>query len=388
MKNSDETRRAPHCTKCGDPVKGHSGPHGSSCMNEAGATESMGATGGTPENGPEYMEKEDTLSLLVTQMTKMNINLEAMIHGQTDILNKIDQNIQTRTILEPPHTDGTTPRDISARSRDIGVRPRDMGARPRDVGATSSRMTGTVPPGIANGVSSPPVAIGQDPVESDRHVTQAMQGEFVNLCDFLSSGELISGEMESIVVNGVITFRPKRSRKFIDSFSIWSKAWNAYERILMMRHADKYEKFVAYRELIQNVDVKYQWHAVSSYDMRFRANLAKTKSFDYDILDTTLFTTIFDATAVKSTARSCLRCKSFEHFVKNCPFPAETLREAPDKSQKTRERRKTQEQWFANGIEGCNRFQTGNCNYSKCARAHVCRQCKGPEPLHQCKHCA
>ena len=39
------------------------------------------------------------------------------------------------------------------------------------------------------------------------------------------------------------------------------------ERILMTRYADKYDKFVAYRELIQNVDVKYQWHAVSSYDM-------------------------------------------------------------------------------------------------------------------------
>ena len=81
--------------------------------------------------------------------------------------------------------------------------------------------------------------------------------------------EHTSGKMESIVENGVITFRPKYSRKIIGSFSVWSKAWNAYERILMTRNADKYEKFVAYQELIQNVhvDVKYQWHAVSLYGM-------------------------------------------------------------------------------------------------------------------------
>ena len=49
------------------------------------------------------IHKDDTLSLIVTQMTKMNINLVTMIHGQTNILNKIDQNMQTRAILEPPH---------------------------------------------------------------------------------------------------------------------------------------------------------------------------------------------------------------------------------------------------------------------------------------------
>ena len=72
--------KAPHCTKCGDPEKGHRGPYRSICMNQCGATESMVATGRTQENNPGYMHKENTLSRLVTQVTTMNINLDTMIY--------------------------------------------------------------------------------------------------------------------------------------------------------------------------------------------------------------------------------------------------------------------------------------------------------------------
>jgi hypothetical protein len=119
--------------------------------------------------------------------------------------------------------------------------------------------------------------------------------------------------MEPIVEEGIFRLRPKRTRKCIDSFAVWNKAWNAYEKVLMTKHPDKYTKFVEYRELIQNCNAKYQWHAVASYDIRFRAKLAKDKSMDYDKVDTTLFTTIFDATAIKASAKSCLRCKSYDH---------------------------------------------------------------------------
>ena len=44
-------------------------------------------------------------------------------------------------------------------------------------------------PGILDGVSNPHVAMDQDPANPDRHVTQALQGVFVIVCDVLSSSD-------------------------------------------------------------------------------------------------------------------------------------------------------------------------------------------------------
>ena len=84
-----------------------------------------------------------------------------------------------------------------ARSRYIEARPRDMRSRPGDVGTTPSRKMGMNTPGIVDGVSSPHVAMDQDPANPDRHVTQALQGVLVIVCDSLSSSEHTSEEMES-----------------------------------------------------------------------------------------------------------------------------------------------------------------------------------------------
>jgi hypothetical protein len=80
---------------------------------------------------------------------------------------------------------------------------------------------------------------------------------------------------------------------------------------------------VVYRELIQNCDKNFKWSAVYKYDIRFRAKLAETKSFDFDKVDTSMYTTIFDATAVKTATKACLRCKATDHLVAKCPFPEE-----------------------------------------------------------------
>jgi hypothetical protein len=160
----------------------------------------------------------------------------------------------------------------------------------------------------------------------------------------------------------------------------------------MAKHPDTYAKLLGYRELIQSCDTKYQWYAVSTYDMRFRCDLGRRKSFAFDSMDTTLFTTIFDSTAVKISAKTCLRCRSYDHFVSNCPFPAETSASrssSANKMSRSQDRSKpVQQLWYHEGREGCNNFQTRNCYYSGCRRAHVCKKCKGPDPFSKCKQCA
>ena len=338
---------ARHCTVCNRPAKGHIGPMGSNCQNEPSENSETEASMSSLNHDTESSgskASELLLRELITQMSGMNTNFERMNFNQERIMVKLEQTMSDNHASE------------------AAARPRN-----NDDQQYVSRH--------------------------DKHITQAQNGEFVNLCDFLPNIHYTSGEMEPIVENGSLQFRSKRTRKVIDSFTMWSKAWNGYERAIMAKYPDMYEKLVGYRELIQTCDTKYQWHAVSTYDMRFRHDIGKCKSFAFDTMDTTLFSTILDATAVKVSAKTCLRCRSYDHFVSNCPFPAEASgsRSSSDNTitaQSQDKRRSPQPVWYHEGREGCNNFQSASCFYSGCKRAHVCKKCKGPDPFSKCKQCA
>ena len=112
--------------------------------------------------------------------------------------------------------------------------------------------------------------------------------------------------------------------------------------------------------------------------------------FDFNELNSTLFTTIFDDPAVNYSAKTCLSCKSYDHCVSNCPFPAKpaiTRSPSDAKTQRSNPSKRPSQPWFHEGNEGCNNYQTGNCHFSSCERAHVCRKCNGPDPMFKCKSC-
>ena len=82
-----------------------------------------------------------------------------------------------------------------------------------------------------------------------------------------------------------------------------------------------YSKFPKYRSLIQQCDRRYLWQSVYSYDVQFRAKCGAKKSFDFDNMDVTLYTTLLDGTAIRGGGKQYARCRSYDHFVKNSPFP-------------------------------------------------------------------
>ncbi len=59
---------------------------------------------------------------------------------------------------------------------------------------------------------------------ADATFKNAISGEFVNLVDFLPSSE--SRDLEAHVVEGELQFKPKRSKKSLDSFCVWLQALN------------------------------------------------------------------------------------------------------------------------------------------------------------------
>ncbi len=205
---------------------------------------------------------------------------------------------------------------------------------------------------------------------SDSTYKNAISGEFINLEEFVSS---ISREGEA----------NEGKYKVLDNFYVWLRAWNEFEKLIMIVQPQLYSKLSAYRRFIQSIDKKYNWPAIHSYDIRFRTELARVKSFDYDHQNNDLVVTILDATAVKGDLSRCFRCKSVEHVVQACPFPAHMVPvEAIPKENKIKPFR-----WYHQGTEGCNNFNAGNCNYAQCNRAHVCKGCRSATPYVRCSQC-
>ena len=79
---------------------------------------------------------------------------------------------------------------------------------------------------------------------------------------------------------------------------------------------------VTYRETIQAACRKFNWSSVYIYDQKFRAQLAESRYLSYDSIDHDLYVTIFNTDALRSDAIRCFRCKSYDHVVIQCPFPA------------------------------------------------------------------
>ena len=327
------------CTTCSRPVKGHDGPTGKRCQFATSEEKQTKETGANDE----------VLRILVAQMTSLNANIESMIQKQDHLLRR-------------QATQGHTPGVIDSPA---------MATPDTTQGPTAAEEPAS---------TSEPGSLGV----SQKLSTTAANGEFVNLADFLLKHDLAvpRDELEAVVVEGTIQFRPRKSRRSIDCFRTWLEAWNNFEQAVVQRQASVYTKLVEYRRFIQSCDNKYNWSAVAAYDVKFRAKLAETRSFAYDQIDSTIYVCTLDATSVKQSRKNCHRCRAPDHLIADCPFPADYAM-AADEEKKTR-RRAPQERWFYDNKEGCNNWQTGNCNYPSCRRAHVCKRCRGPEPAYRC----
>ena len=159
------------------------------------------------------------------------------------------------------------------------------------------------------------------------------------------------------------------------------------QRALVMADPAKYTELAQYRGIIQKANRKFRWKIVYDFDVQFRMSLSGTAG-RVDHVASTLYTTIFNSSAVRKEGISCQRCKSEHHLVRDCPFRAkQTVEEtkAPTKAGSAADQWKY-EKWFHNNIEGCILFQRRACQQGKeCKRAHVCKACRGDHAMADCK---
>ena len=216
------------------------------------------------------------------------------------------------------------------------------------------------------------------PIEGvpDASIRAALKGEFIYLEHFLlnlvvspeGEGELCQFRGE----DGNIMFKPRRSKRKIFNLQSWLEAWNNYERLMINYHRsfELYEHMSEYRSFICNCDRKYMWSAITAYDIRHRAQLSR-KSVEFSVLNVSLQAQLLDASAIRNNVSRCLRCKSFDHQVNECPFSQTAPRTTAVAPQKKKP-------------EICRNFNSLKCVTTDCPRRHVCRSCFGELPFDLC----
>ena len=206
-----------------------------------------------------------------------------------------------------------------------------------------------------------PVLMANGKPVAQKTVQAAMQGEFVNLIEFLPSLDTTCITDNHDVMEQT---KPKRSTKNIDSFEVWLQAWNIYEAVVVEHNPTVYSSLSTYRQFIQSCSQKYIWSAVNIYDMRFRLKKSMTRSFEFHSVDSDLFLSVLDATAIKSDAKRCFRCKAYDHMVHDCPFPPVNTLQKSQKTQKGKNFRtfdRDTQKFYHQGQEICNNWQQDRC---------------------------
>ena len=358
------------CSHCKKPVKGHKGQCGDKCMDSPLTDHEQydGINAGDQPEGalslpPPVQEVNKSINNTPDIMT-LNTNIESLVRQNQQVLALLMKNMnlsQTQkdtdhlqvmgsTQGSEPQVSGSTPKALDSTSQ-VSHSASQAPNSSQQVPSSASQVTGNItqPPNhtlLALDLSPPslsePSAVV--PPQNVHQTTQSyptlhsgeayylhngsklseplrksvLAGEYVNLAEFLTKSD--TNDFEAHISDGEVQFKTKRCKRSLDNFYVWLQAWNEFEALLMSTYPHLYSNLASYRRLIQLLDHKYSWPAIYVYDQRFRAELARNNSFSYHIQNNDLMVTILDATAIKSDLKRCLRCKSTEHYVQECPF--------------------------------------------------------------------
>ena len=153
---------------------------------------------------------------------------------------------------------------------------------------------------------------------------------------------------------------------------------------------ERYLELAVYQEQIQLANRKFRWPCLYMFDVQ----AASCKDIRLDVFDTTLYTTILNASTLRTHPKQCTPSKSFDHLVRDCPFltqekPQEAAKPAGTSSQcsgaSAPDSWKFDKRFTATGQEGCNLYQRKWCNLGDaCKQAHVCKACRGDHPKADC----
>lgn len=357
----------------------------------------MSAIGGNPyignninntaQNSPQINNDQtlhSTLNLLVSTMASMQTQLTSLQTANQ----QHGGNISQGTAMAASHPQAIPVQGPAVVNNALAADPHLPSS---GVPYTAAFKQGDALPSLGGAVRGLRSAVGLTDMSSlftipgtpDKTLRQSLQGEYICLDEFLQNYSLNNSEAQDIQSymdsDGNISYRNKRQKRRITSFNTWLEAWHNYERLLLSYHGfHLYDTCTKYKLLIMAYERKYNWTAVAILDMRHRLSLSG-KSVEFANIDPVLFNSIMDPTTVKTSALRCFRCKSFDHTIGECPFPASST-QAPPKGGN----RKQNSSSGPGQQEICNNYNNLRCVMSSCKRLHVCKACRGDLPFELC----
>lgn len=131
-----------------------------------------------------------------------------------------------------------------------------------------------------------------------------------------------------------------RSAKRIDNFATWLEAWTSFAAIYTAAHPSRSGELLAYQHHLLKAHQQFTFAAVADYDRSFRASIANSPALRWDAIPQSLYTTIFNAQAVR-------------------PFRAASAAASG----------------AAPSPGACFLFNRGSCRRKACQYAHICSAC-------------
>ena len=135
---------------------------------------------------------------------------------------------------------------------------------------------------------------------------QPLKGKYLTLDTFLfnlvvnaevnHSGET-SGEADGVA-------KPHRGKKLMYNYILWSEAWTNYMRLMVNYHGPRlFNVMTAYQMHILDLDRKYVWHAVHSFDVAHRRALSY-RSIKFDDINVLTTNSYMNSTTIKRSVPS------------------------------------------------------------------------------------
>ena len=223
---------------------------------------------------------------------------------------------------------------------------------------------------------------------SDRRVQSAREGAYVELDAFLPD---TGPPPETRKDRG----KKKKHRERIHDYYSWLVAYTGFIDAVLTKHPDLWKELIQYRVILSEFDVRYNWSAVQMYDLKFRSQMACSKSLKFGHIDTDIMLLTLTPDTLKDTTRTCYRCKSALHVAKKCHFQEECpLEAAPTDTPKSSKFNSFQNKFknkssssFANEV--CHKYNQGTCMYGeRCYRQHKCILCGNRAPIFSCSTCS
>lgn len=199
-----------------------------------------------------------------------------------------------------------------------------------------------------------------------------LKGQFVDMVELLPD----SWRYEESQHPGSGMRSPPR-RPPITDIAIWVECYTLMAGVICSRYPEKAIQLFQYLRTIVRASRNFEGSSWVSYDSAFRRLAANSCSFDWGVIEPSLYNEAFTGRARIKTR--CAHCLEDSHQTKSCPllpsedWPRPSRRDAPP----------------ASGVPLCGLFNSlkGNsCRFQDCRFAHICSLCrKGGHPASACQ---